>query len=250
MFEITAGAAPGEGVRRVGEDAAAGAVIREAGEAVRAIDVAAAEAAGIQRCAVREPRTRLIVAGPKPGPVPDLLQRHAVLAGAQAGYQPVSGRTRASAVVSDPPADLLLICGDRALAHEILARHGTVLAQALALRPGEGAACGRIGAAPVIIVPPRLDAALAVALLILRPCLDHLSGAAPRPAARGRLSRKIASGLGLTELVLLRETEAGFEPLASGDLPLPAMGRADHWLAVPPQSEGFAAGELVEAHRL
>lgn len=251
MVEVTAAAAPGEGVRRAGEDAPAGAILREAGQPLRALDVAAAEAAGLRTASVREPRLRVLSVAARPDAATDFLQRFAVLAGAQVVNQQIGERTRDNAVTGAPPADLILMAGDMGLAAEILARHGAVTAHGLALRPGEGALCGRIGGAPVVIVPPRLDAALALALLILRPCLDRLADARPRPPLPpAALTRKIASGLGLTELALLRATPAGLEPLALGDLPLAAMARADAWLAVPPDSEGFAAGELVEAHRL
>lgn len=250
MAEVTASAAPGEGVRRAGEDAPAGAMLRETGETLRALDLAAAEAAGLKTCSVREPRLRVLSVAARPDPTSDFLQRFAVLAGAQVVNQQIGERTRDNAVAGAPPADLILMAGDMRLAGEILARHGAVTAPGLALRPGEGTLCGRIGAAPVVIVPPRLDVALALALLILRPCLDRLADARPPSPARAPLTRKIASGLGLTELALLRETTAGFEPLAVGDLPLAAIAKADAWLAVPPDSEGFAAGELVEAHRL
>jgi molybdopterin molybdotransferase len=251
MVEVTASAPPGEGVRRAGEDATPGAVLRQAGEVMRAIDVAAATAAGLDRCVVREARVRVLSVGSKPGAVTDLLQRHVVLAGAQVVHQSVSERSRVSALGATPAPDLILMAGDTGLALEILSRNGAVLAGGLALRPGEGSACGRVGETPAIVVPPRLEAALALYLLLIDPCLDRLSGANPRPdGLEDRLTRKIASGLGVTELALLRETSAGFEPLAVGDLSLPAMGAADHWLAVPAESEGYPAGELVEARPL
>lgn len=251
LVEVTASLPPGDGVRRVGEDAAAGAPLRHAGEVMRAIDVAAAAAAGLRACTVREPRVRVLSAASKPDAVTDLLQRMAVLGGAQVVHQQVWEPTRQNAIVGAPPADLILIAGDMPLAREILARNGAAVAGGLALRPGEGAVCGRIGAAPVVIVPRRLDAALALALVVVRPCLEHLSGAHPPPATQRRpLTRKISSALGLTEVVLLAETAAGFAPLAIGDLPLAAIGRADAWLAVPPESEGYPAGELVAAQRL
>lgn len=249
--EVTAALAPGDGARRTGEDAAAGAILRDAGEMLRALDVAAAEAAGLKTCSLREPRVRVLSVAAKPDAVSDFLQRFVVLAGAQVTGQPVGARTRDDAVTGAPPADLLLMTGDIGLAEEILIRNGAVLARGLALRPGEGVVCGRIGAAAAVIVPARLDAALSLALVLIRPILDHLAGARSRaPLPRAALARKVASGLGVTELALLRETAAGFEPLAVGDLPLAAMAKADAWLAVPPDSEGFAAGELVEAHRL
>ena len=64
------------------------------------------------------------------------------------------------------------------------------------------------------------------------------------------MTRKIASGLGMSEIALLRLTRDGLLPLACGDLTLSAIAAADHWLAVPPESEGFPPGELVEAFRL
>jgi molybdopterin molybdotransferase len=246
FVEITASVAPGEGIRRRGEDAPGGAVLREAGQVLRASDAAVAQAAGVKTCAVREPRVRLLLGGAADAST-DFLLRFVASAGAQVMHQAVGERTRAGAIVSTPPADLLLMAGDRALALDILARHGVVVAEALALRPSEAAACGRIGRTPVVIVPPRLEAALALALMLVRPCLDRLAGAAAAPAPPPRpLVRKIASRLGLTELVLLREAPGGLEPLAVGDVTLAAIAAAERWCAVPPQSEGYAAGELIE----
>jgi molybdopterin biosynthesis enzyme len=39
-------------------------------------------------------------------------------------------------------------------------------------------------------------------------------------------------------------------PLATGDISLDAMARADAWLMVPAASEGFAAGSAVAAYML
>jgi molybdopterin biosynthesis enzyme len=38
----------------------------------------------------------------------------------------------------------------------------------------------------------------------------------------------------------------GIEPLASGYFPLQTLARADGWIFIPPESEGFAAGTMVE----
>jgi molybdopterin biosynthesis enzyme len=248
--EVTASAAPGEGVRRAGEDAGADAVLRRSGERLRALDFGVGTAIGIEMCVVREPRVRVLLVGGRPTPSSDFLQRFAVQAGARVEHQAFRERTRLSVIMSTPPADLLIMTGDMALAAEVLSAEGEVLAWSVALRPGEGTMCGRFGATPAILVPPRLETALAVALALLRPCLAHLSGAAPEPPLRAPLARKIASNLGLAEVALLRQAADGFEPLACGDLTLSAMTAADAWLAVPPDSEGFAAGELAEAFPL
>jgi molybdopterin biosynthesis enzyme len=245
--EVTASAAPGEGVRRAGEDAAARATLRRSGERLRALDLAAGAAAGIEMCVVREPRVRVLLFGGRPTPSSDWLQRFAVQAGVRVEHQAFGERTRLSVIMSTPPADLLVMTGDMGLAAEVLSAKGEVLAWSVALRPGEGTMGGRFGATPAIVVPPRLETALAVALTLVRPCLAHLSGEAPEAPLRARLARKVASALGLTEIALLRRAAEGFEPLACGDLTLASIAAADAWLAVPPDSEGFAAGELVEA---
>jgi molybdopterin biosynthesis enzyme len=198
-------------------------------------------------CAVREPRMRVLLVGGRPSPSSDFLQRFAVQAGARVEHQVFRERTRLSVILSTPPADLLLMTGDMALAADVLAAEGEVLARSVALRPGEGTLCGRFGATSALVVPPRLEAALAVALALAGPCLIRLADAEPERPVRAPLRRKIASSLGLAEIALLRQAADGFEPLACGDLTLSAIAAADAWLAVPPESEGFPAGELVEA---
>jgi molybdopterin biosynthesis enzyme len=64
------------------------------------------------------------------------------------------------------------------------------------------------------------------------------------------LARKIASGVGVAEIVLLEQVENSWVPLASGELSLDAIARADAWLAVPAGSEGFAAGTPVDAYMM
>ena len=60
-----------------------------------------------------------------------------------------------------------------------------------------------------------------------------------------RLSRKIASPLGLTEIVPARCRNGKAEPIASGYWPLAAVAQADGWIIVPADSEGYPAGAEV-----
>ena len=64
------------------------------------------------------------------------------------------------------------------------------------------------------------------------------------------LARKIASSVGIAEIVLLKNTDDAWMPLAIGDLALDAVTDADAWLAVPGGSEGYAAGTPVNAYML
>jgi molybdopterin molybdotransferase len=64
------------------------------------------------------------------------------------------------------------------------------------------------------------------------------------------LARKIASSIGLAEIVLLERSDDAWMPIAIGDLPLETVVRADAWLLVPGGSEGYAAGTRAKAYVL
>jgi molybdopterin molybdotransferase len=255
--EIVATVAPGEGVRQAGAEAGEGAALRQGGERVRPVDAAIALAAGINRLHVRAATVRLVSL---PGAAAldatgELVERLLDASGASVARVRLPSReaTAIADALKGEDTDLLVAIGGTGFgradhAAEALAAAGSLIAHGVALRPGETAGCGVVGAAPVILVPGRFDAALAATLCIVLPCLRHLTDAAPpRPSVAGPLTRKIASAVGLTEITLLRRSGQGLEPLAVADLTLAAVGAAEAWLAVPAESEGFAAGETVAA---
>jgi molybdopterin biosynthesis enzyme len=59
------------------------------------------------------------------------------------------------------------------------------------------------------------------------------------------LSRKVASPLGLAEVVPVRRRFSQVEPLASAYLAPQALARADGWILVPADSEGYPEGTKV-----
>jgi molybdopterin biosynthesis enzyme len=98
----------------------------------------------------------------------------------------------------------------------------------------------------VLLIPGRIDAAFAVWHLVGRPILERLSGClAEEPVMRARLMRKISSPLGLVEVVPVTVREGTATPIASGYVPLSALVRADGWILIPADSEGFPAGAEV-----
>jgi molybdopterin biosynthesis enzyme len=239
--EILAPIAPGEGVRRAGEDAAPGAVLRAAGEPVRGLDVALMRALGIADIAVRRPRVMIL------GPA-----AHAA-ALVRAELARVADVIEIDGAAWPREADLVLGLGEDAarlgLAH--LHRHDGALAHGVAIAPGAETACGLIGGRPVVLLPSRLEDAFAGYHLLVGPCLDRLRGATPRvPDLDGPLTAKLSSAIGLTEIALLRREGRGFRPLAVGDLAWSALAHADAWTAVPPGMEGYAPGETIAAFAL
>ena len=85
-----------------------------------------------------------------------------------------------------------------------LAQRGEVFAHGIALQPGRTAAVGRIGKTPVVALPGAPDQAFAAWWTLALPVLDRLSGRRPRKTLNLPLARKIASGVGIAEIVLLR----------------------------------------------
>jgi molybdopterin biosynthesis enzyme len=140
-------------------------------------------------------------------------------------------------------------CGRNDASVRTLSTIGRVETHGIALSPGETAAFGMIGARPVLMIPGRLDAALAAWLVLGRRLLARLIGAAEKQEQEEEktavLARKIASPLGMTEVVPVRCRGGEAEPLASGYWPLQAIADANGWIGVPPGSEGYPAGAAV-----
>jgi molybdopterin molybdotransferase len=110
-------------------------------------------------------------------------------------------------------------------------------------------AVGRIGHTPVVVMPGAPDQALAVWWTLVLPGLDRL-GAGQRKTVSRPLTRKIASSVGIAEIVLLEKQDGAWTPLAVGDLPLAPIAHSKAWLLVPGDSEGYAAGTPVNAYLL
>jgi molybdopterin biosynthesis enzyme len=259
LFQVSAEAIPGQGVRRIGGDIAEGTSLIVAGRKIRALDLLTARAAGLDTVAVRRPRLRLIdIPAPAATTVTaQLIAESARATGAEIIRVAAGGRDARSiaAALSAEPRDLLITVGGTGVGRtdatiEALASRGELLAHGIALRPGRTAAIGRIAGRPVIALPGAPDQALAAWWTLALPVLDRLSGSEQRPAKTLPLARKIASSVGIAEIALLKMADDAWMPLATGDLSLETIARADGWLAVPGASEGYAAGTPVNAYML
>jgi molybdopterin molybdotransferase len=259
MVQVLAEAIPGQGVRRIGGDIAAGSFVIASGRRVRPLDLLIARAAGLERLTVRRPQLRIINIPATSGATAtaQLIWENARGAGADVTDAEATGRDAepiAKAAVAGS-CDLLVTIGGSGVGRTdatigALARCGEVLAHGIALQPGRTAAVGRIGKIPVIVLPGAPDQALAAWWTLALPVLDRLSGRQPRQAVTLPLVRKIASSVGIAEIVLLQVDNGAWMPLAVGDLSLETIACADAWLAVPGGAEGFAAGTPVDAYML
>jgi molybdopterin biosynthesis enzyme len=256
MPQVLAEAVPGQGVRRAGSDIAVGSLVVEAGRRVLPRDLLLARAGGLERLSVRRPRLR-IVNVPGGDVTADLIAQSAHAAGAEVIAFTAAGRdaTSIADALDDAACDLLLFVGGSGVgrtdaAVSALGARGKILAHGIALQPGRTAAVGRIGKTPVIVLPGAPDQAFAAWWTLALPVLDRLSGRRPRKTVTLPLARKVASGVGIAEIVLLERKQDLWSTLAVGELSLEAIARAEAWLLVPGGSEGFAAGSPVDAYML
>ena len=250
--EAVAPITAGEGVLPAGGDTAPHALMRRAGERMRSVDVAAMRAAGINSALVREPCIAVIL-GSEPGTSPlhavlGILIRAVFDAGAKV---PSSPDITLDVAVADKNNDAIIAVGGtgsgrRDTAVQTLARLGRVETHGIAIAPGETAAFGFAGERPVLLIPGRIDAALALWLLIGRHLVAKLAGGSvPDAPTVVPLKRKVTSTIGMTDLIPVSCAGGMAEPLASGYLSLTALARSDGWIVVPADSEGFPAGAQV-----
>jgi molybdopterin biosynthesis enzyme len=227
--EVSVSVAPGENVRRAGEDAAAGQILRRRGQILRPLDAALAALAGVTHAGVCV-ATVTLAAEPEAAAwaVPIVA---AVAQGADLSVELPSG--------AGSDADLTVV----------LASAEKASGMGLALTEAEGVRLAARDGRPVLFAPPRPATLFVLARCCLAPALDGLMGRDPAPVwRRAPLLRKIASKVGLTEVALVRDAGAGLEPLAVGLLPLAALTQAEGVLVIPPESEGLPAGAVVDAY--
>jgi molybdopterin molybdotransferase len=254
-----AAAASGDGVLPAGGDAMPQSVLRRSGAHLRASDIAVMTAGGIADVAVREPRVRIACGSMTKTPLMqaavDMLTR-AVTAAGGAVFSGDSEPERLYEALCEARAHAGFVVGGTGSGRgdasvRSLAKFGRVEAHGIAVSPGETAALGFVGTRPVLLMPGRLDSALAIWLLIGRRIMAKLGGGRVEDTPRMLpLRRKVTSTIGLAELVPVRYEENSADgtvadPLASGYLSFEALTGSDGWIVVPADSEGFAAGTPV-----
>ncbi len=209
---------PGENLRRAGEDLASGTLILRAGDRLSAMTMPALHAAEQTHVHVRVP---VISLQGDEGPIKAMIAAWLVREG----------------VVLEGAPDFVLKIG---------AAQGEIFADQLALEPGRDITLSIYDGTLMINLPPRADLVVAAWVAFILPALDQLFGH-QRARTRLPLAQKIASRVGVAEMVALRAEEGRFVPLALGDLPLQSLLRATHVAVIAAASEGVGAGDELEA---
>jgi molybdopterin molybdotransferase len=242
---------PGEGVLPAGADLARGATLMHAGRQLSATHIALLKSAGVRNVRLRAPRVMLARARMDPL-IEAALECTAHAVGCAGGTAiKCNANAGLKEILQAADADATVViggtgCGEDDKAVSSLASVGGVAVHGIGLMPGETAAFGSVHGRPALLLPGRLDAALAVWHMLGRPLLARLSASSePLYVAQATLARKIASTAGLAELIPVECKESCATPLAASYLPISALARANGWLLIPPESEGFQAQSEV-----
>ncbi len=270
---ITRAVAPGQHVGLVGEDIACGSQALAAGRRLRPQDVGLAASLGLaQLPLVRQPRVRLLVTGNEvrppgsaKGPYEIYDANSMTLRGLLArdgglleSHQRLGDDPQVIAqALAAPGADVVLVSGGSSVGAEdhaprLLAQLGELAIHGVAMRPSSPAGMGRIGDALVFLLPGNPVSCLCAYDFFAGRAIRRLGGRAtewPYRPQQATVARKIVSQVGRVDYVRVRIGELGVEPLAlSGASMLSSTTRADGFVVVPAQSEGYGPGAEVTVH--
>ncbi len=274
QVELTAAVSRGKHVGRVGEDIAEGRCVFSAGRRLRPQDVGLLASLGFADVpVVRRPNVRILVTGNElvpPGQprgefqiyeanssmLRGLIDRDGGLLESQRNLPDRKDAIRAA--MTNPGADVILVSGGSSVGVEdhaplILAEEGTLDLHGLAMRPSSPAGMGRIGSTLVFLLPGNPVSCLCAYDFFAGRAIRKLGGRSsdwPHRTQQATLSRKIVSAVGRLDycrVVVVKDQTV--EPIAlSGASILSSTTRANGFVLIPEDSEGYAPGDTVTVH--
>jgi len=274
-IEVVRPAAPGDGVVRADEDAAAGAELVPAGRPLRAQDLGMLAAAGLTSVSVHaRPRVTIFSTGDevvppatsqlRPGQVRDATAAALAAMVADAGGEPVPG-----GIVPDDPAalaaalraalatsDLIVVSagssvGARDVTAGVVAGLGPpgIWCHGLAVHPGKPTLLAEASGVPLIGLPGNPRSALVIFRLLGVPLVRLVGGCTqppPEPVRRARLARDLPSATGRLDVVQVQLRDGLAAPVFGLSALLSVLTAADGYLTVPEEATGLDAGTEVE----
>jgi molybdopterin molybdotransferase len=265
-----AAVSPGKNVGRAGEDIVPGTTLLHTGRALRPQDLGVLSSIGISEVPVfSRPRVRLVVTGNELLPSGSRPQGYRIVDAngpmLAALVERDGGLVDFPGLVPDQPgqilaalqadSDVTIVSGGSSvgvedLAPTIVARYGELAIHGIAMRPSSPTGLGRIGERLVFLLPGNPVSCLCAYDFFAGRAIRALGGRSPTwpyRQMRGRLTRKISSPIGRLDYARVQVADGGVEPIAvSGASVLSSTTRADGFVIVPDDSEGFAAGSDVD----
>ncbi len=261
---------PGKHVGRIGEDIRCGTTVLREGRRLRPQDVGVLASIGVAQAKVfSKPRVRIVVtgnellpAGSRPigsqvvdcnGPMLMALIRRDGGLPIYPGIVPDDPASVLSAMRD--PADVVIVSGGSSVGQEdhaptLLAQHGRLEVHGVAMRPSSPTGMGRMDQCLVFLLPGNPVSCLCAYDFFAGRAIRALAGLPcrwPYQAVRLPLARKLVSTVGRLDYARVKIVDDRVEPLAiSGASMLSSTTRADGFVVVPEDSEGYPPGVEVE----
>jgi molybdopterin molybdotransferase len=152
-------------------------------------------------------------------------------------------------------ADVVIVSGGSSvgvedLAPTLLASHGELAVHGIAMRPSSPTGFGRLEHRLVFLLPGNPVSCLCAYDFFAGRAIRALGGLSktwPYHSIIAKLARKISSPIGRLDYARVRLVDGDVEPIAvAGASILSSTTRADGFVIVPADSEGFAPGSEVE----
>jgi molybdopterin molybdotransferase len=261
---------PGKNIGHRGEDIERGTMLLNVGRILRPQDIGVMSSIGLSGVTVvKRPRVRLVITGNELLPsgsrpfgfhITDangpMLVALAERDGAAADF-PGLVRDDPDAILAGLQAetDVVIVSGGSSvgiedLAPALVAAHGELAVHGVAMRPSSPTGMGRLGQRIVFLLPGNPVSALCAYDFFAGRAIRALGGrpkAWPYRAVRGTLTRKISSPIGRLDYARVRVSDGRVEPISvSGASLLSSTTRADGFVIVDQDSEGFGAGADVD----
>jgi molybdopterin molybdotransferase len=274
LVEIRAQVYPGKNVGNIGEDIKRGEVVFEEGHLLRPCDIAVLASLGFGRVKVfKKPVVAVIPTGdelvsrqeerdvPPPGMV---LETNGLMSSLY--VKKWGGIPRYLDIVPDNPdnikraieanldADMILLSGGTSVGKrdhvsEVVAALGELLVHGIGVSPGKPSALGIISNIPVVCLPGYPVAGLVSLYFFVHPGIRKLAAIPeiPEPILKKRLAAKISSKIGYVNFVRVVFEGDKVRPLTgNGDRVLTSVAKADGYVLVPENVEGYEEGEEVD----
>ncbi|MBP87435.1 MAG: molybdenum cofactor biosynthesis protein [Planctomycetaceae bacterium] len=263
---------PGKHIGLPGEDIKVGTTVLSAGRRLRPQDVGVLSSIGVAEVAARrKPRVRIVVTGNEllpPGSKPEGCKIVDANSPMLAGLVERDGGIAINpGIVSDNPdailealrddADVILVSGGSSVGQEdhapaLVAQHGELGIHGVAMRPSSPAGMGVLDGRLVFLLPGNPVSCLCAYDFFAGRAIRSLGGRRadwPYQTQQLPLRRKLVSTVGRLDYARVQVIDNEIEPLAiSGASILSSTTRADGFVLIPEDSEGYAGGTNVTVY--
>ena len=281
-IEVIRAAAPGGNIVYKDEDAARGQLVIPRGKLLRAQEIGILAAFGIEKATVtRQARVAIISSGDEIVPVNHEIsigKMHDVNSHTIAALcKSVGAIPTQHGIVRDDPGlldealaralpdnDVIVVSGgssagmrDHTASAFTSLPDSELLAHGVAIKPGKPFIFARTAGKCLLGLPGHVSSALVSARVFLLPLLARLQGRIEQeiqPSVPARLTRALASAQGRRDYIRCRlvknpgaSPEYDAVPLMAPSAVISGLVEADGLVVCPENSEGFAAGEVVQA---